>query len=54
LLQVYGVVSADVDLESGQARVIYNPGLVQPKVLPRAVADAGAAARHEYRAHLLA
>ena len=54
LLQVYGVVSAEVDLESGQARVIYNPGLVQPKYLPRAVADAGAVARHDYRAYLVA
>jgi copper chaperone CopZ len=53
LLQVYGVVSADVDLEVGQARVVYNPRLVQPRYLPRAVADAGAAARHEYRAHLI-
>lgn len=54
LLQVYGVVSADVDLAGGQARVVYNPRLVQTKHLPRAVADAGAAARHEYRAYVIA
>jgi len=54
LLQVYGVVSADVDLDTGRARVVYNPLLVQPKCLPRAVADAGAAARHDYRAYLIA
>lgn len=54
LLQVYGVVDAAVDLEAGQARVVYNPALVQPKHLPRAVAAAGAAARHDYRAYLLA
>jgi copper chaperone CopZ len=54
LLQVYGVVSADVDLEAGQARVAYNPRLVEPNHLPRAVADAGAAARHKYRAYVIA
>jgi copper chaperone CopZ len=53
LLQVYGVVAADVDLDAGQARVTYNPGLVQPRHLERAVADAGAAARHDYRAYLV-
>lgn len=54
LLQLYGVISADIDLEVGQARVVYNPRLVDPKHLPRAVAAAGAAARHEYRAYVIA
>lgn len=53
LLQVYGVVSADVDLAAARARVVYNPRLVQPKYLQRAVADAGAAVRHEYRATII-
>lgn len=54
LLQLYGVISADIDLEVGQARVVYNPRLVDPKHLPHAVAAAGAAARHEYRAYVIA
>ena len=54
LLQVYGVVSADVDLAAARARVVYNPRLVQPKHLQHAVADAGAAVRHEYRATIIA
>ena len=53
LLQVYGVVTAEVDLDTGRARVVYNPRLVQPRHLPRAVADAGAAVRHEYRATII-
>jgi copper chaperone CopZ len=53
LLQVYGVVSADVDLEAGRARVIHNPILVAPRDLVQAVAHAGAAARHDYRAYIL-
>jgi copper chaperone CopZ len=53
LLQIYGVVSADVDLEAGRARVVYNPRMVETKHLSHAVADAGAAARHEYRAYVI-
>ena len=53
LLQVYGVVSAEVDLEAHRARVVYNPGLVEPRHLQWAVADAGAAAHHDYRAYLI-
>ena len=53
LLQVYGVLSADIDLGTGQARVLINPLLVVPEDLPMAVARAGREARHEYRAAVI-
>lgn len=51
LLQVYGVQSVDVDLESGHADVVFNPGLASVADLLHAVALAGGDGRHEYRAY---
>lgn len=53
LLQVYGVVSAEVDLQTGRAEVVFNPVLTGPQDLQRAVAAAGGDGRHEYRAYPL-
>ena len=53
ILQVYGVVSVDVDLESGRTDIVYNPGLASVFDLREAVAAAGADGRHEYRAYLM-
>jgi copper chaperone CopZ len=53
LLQVYGVVSAEIDLESGRAKVIFNPRLTGTEDLRQAVAAAGQDARHKYRAYLI-
>ena len=53
LLQVYGVVSVDIALEVGMARVAFNPVLAGPTDLTRAVAEAGGDGRHEYRAQVI-
>lgn len=53
LLGVYGVLSADIDLESGRADVVFNPRLTGELELRQAVAAAGGDGRHEYRAHLI-
>jgi copper chaperone CopZ len=53
LLQVYGVVSADISLESGTAQVVFNPGVAGPTDLQRAVAAAGGDGRHEYLAQVI-
>jgi copper chaperone CopZ len=53
LLQVYGVLSVDIALEVGMARVAFNPVLAGPTDLTRAVAAAGGDGRHEYRAQVI-
>lgn len=53
LLSVNGVVYADVDHNSGVARVAYNPDLASADALLRAVARAGNDGRHEYGANIL-
>ncbi|HET7009450.1 MAG TPA: heavy-metal-associated domain-containing protein [Anaerolineales bacterium] len=53
LLAVYGVISADIDLESGKAEVVFNPRLTGESALRQAVAAAGGDGRHEYRAFLI-
>ncbi len=53
VLQVYGVLSVEIDLESGRAAVVYNPGLATPADLRQAVAAAGRDGRHEYRAYFI-
>ena len=53
LLQVYGVVSVDIALETGKAQVAFNPLLAGPSDLTRAVAAAGGDGRHEYRAQVI-
>ena len=50
LLAVAGVVSADVDWQSGLALVDYVPAKTTIVALVRAVADAGNDGRHHYRA----
>jgi copper chaperone len=41
LLALPGVQRADVTLSPGQARVVFDPALVERTVLVKAVADAG-------------
>jgi copper chaperone CopZ len=53
LLALYGVVSADIDLESGRAEVVFNPRLTGEVQMRKAVAAAGGDGRHEYRAQLI-
>jgi copper chaperone CopZ len=53
LLQVYGVVSADIALEAGRAEVVFNPLLAGPDDLRHAVAAAGGDGRHEYLAQVI-
>lgn len=53
LLSVYGVVTAEVTLEQGTARIIFHPGLTDIAALRRAVERAGGDGHHEYRAVLL-
>ena len=53
LLQVYGVLTADVDLDTQRALIVYNPTLVAPSDLEQAVVVTGRQARHDYRAHVL-
>lgn len=53
LLLSYGVTSVDIRLENGAGTILYNPDLIQPGDLLRAVVAAGGDGRHEYRARLL-
>lgn len=53
LLNVYGVVEADVLHMLGVAQVLYNPTLASTDQLLAAVAGAGGDGRHEYRAELV-
>jgi len=54
LLAVEGVVSADVDWQSGLALVDYVPAKTTVDALERAVAAAGNDGRHNYRAQPIA
>jgi copper chaperone CopZ len=53
LLNVYGVVEADVLHTLGAAEVFYNPTLATTDQLLAAVAQAGGDGRHAYRAERL-
>jgi len=50
LIQVKGVIDAEVYHTSGIAEIIYNPNLTTQMALVEAVALAGGDGRHEYRA----
>jgi copper chaperone CopZ len=50
LIQVKGVIDAEVYHTSGVAEVIYNPNLTTRDALVEAVARAGGDGKHEYRA----
>lgn len=52
LVRLDGVVSADVDWQSGLTFVDYIPARVTPDDLLRAVAQAGDGVRHQYAAHI--
>ena len=52
LIQVKGVIDAEVYHTSGVAEVVYNPNLTTPMALVEAVAQAGGDGRHEYRARI--
>lgn len=52
LIQVKGVIDAEVYHSSGVAEVIYNPNLTTQTALVEAVARAGGDGRHEYRARV--
>lgn len=54
LLQIEGVVAADVILNRHLARVWYNPEVLQPESLPARLPAVTADGRHHYTAHLLA
>jgi copper chaperone CopZ len=54
LLNLCGVVEADVLHTLGVAQVYYNPTLATPEQLVAAVVQAGGDGRHEYRAEQLA
>lgn len=53
LLEVFGVVDAEVLHSLGVAQVLYNPALATPDQLLAAVARAGGDGRHAYRAERL-
>lgn len=50
LIQVKGVIDAEVYHTSGVAEVIYNPNLTTQDALVEAVTQAGGDGKHEYRA----
>ena len=54
LVSLPGVTDAAVDHESGLAKVVFNPILVDRQALLEAVARAGRDGRHEYRAQVIA
>ncbi|MDF1499740.1 MAG: heavy metal-associated domain-containing protein [Anaerolineales bacterium] len=53
LLQLHGVVAAQVDHISGLGLVQFNPTMVSPRQLTQAVSAAGGDGKHEYAARLL-
>ncbi len=53
LLNVYGVVGADIALGLGIGKVFFNPRLVDTASLTGAVERAGGDGRHEYRARVI-
>ena len=52
LIQVKGVIDAEVYHSYGVAEVIYNPNLTTHEALLEAVARDGGDGRHEYRAQI--
>jgi len=52
LLRLDGVVSADVDWQSGLTFVDYVPAQTTPDKIVNAVAQAGDGERHRYAAHI--
>jgi len=54
LLNLEGVVDANVDHNLGVGRVVYNPTLVTSEDLERAVGAAGGDGHHEYSGKLVA
>jgi len=53
LLELNGVLRADVELERNVAKVTFDPQKIQPKDLPEAIAEAGKSSGHNYFALLL-
>lgn len=53
LLQIDGVLAADVVLSSSLARVWYDPGVVQPDFVASAMSAFAGDGKHHYTAHLL-
>lgn len=53
LLQIEGVIDADVSYTGEIAEVYYNPDLTNQGALIEAVARAGRDSRHEYQAQIL-
>ncbi|MGB8648415.1 MAG: heavy metal-associated domain-containing protein [Anaerolineae bacterium] len=53
LLQIAGVISAQIDLVNGLAHVNYDPARTNPLALVLAVGAAGNDGPHEFRAELL-
>lgn len=53
LLQIEGVVAADVALNRGLARVCYDTNVVQPETLAARLPSLADDARHHYKAQLI-
>jgi copper chaperone CopZ len=53
IIELQGVIEAQVDHIRGAARVVYNPMMVNTNDLTQAVVRAGGDGRHEYFAQLL-
>lgn len=53
LLQIEGVVAADVVLNRDLARVWYDPSVTKPEVLTARLPAVADDARHHYTAHLI-
>ncbi len=53
LLQIEGVVAAEVDLSHGLAKVWYDATLLQPETLAARLPAVAGDARHSYTAHLI-
>lgn len=53
LLQVEGVVAADIHLDYGVARVWYEPQVVQPETMGRRLPELADDGRHHYTAQVI-
>lgn len=53
LLQVEGVVAADIHLDYGVARVSYEPQVVQPETVGRRLPELADDGRHHYTAQVI-
>jgi copper chaperone CopZ len=53
LLNLKGVLYADINLQNGVAAVAYDPQQITKAGLMTAVYESGNDGRHEYRAHIL-